>query len=184
MGRKNNRKMTTKILSSKTIDRLIRQSANSTIVLSKKSEESIEKIEIMAENNETFKALDIINSMKDDLTKAQSLLDEYRGKILKLDLAQQDILHYIENDTFNAPNGYSYAKALKILRLKRRYYKRQIPGLQSLTSLLEESINKAIRNITKDRDQFFNATFDDYRDRVLERGANVIESVTKLLDSM
>lgn len=62
-----------------------------------------------------------------------------------LDLKQQDILHYIENNTLNA-SGYSKAgKLLKQVRTKRREVKNEIEKLEHLQKLANKYNNKMIQ---------------------------------------
>jgi hypothetical protein len=70
-------------------------------------------------------------------------------EIGKCDLAQQDLLHKIENSTFNAAQGYKLAKELKEVREKRRGYKNDF-------TIIEEVKN----NFVKRYDQQLSKVFE------------------------
>ena len=57
------------------------------------------------------------------------------------DLKQQDLLHMIEGDNFNASEGYCLAKTIKDTRINRRNYKNEIKTLIMLKTVVDKHIN-------------------------------------------
>lgn len=84
---------------------------------------------------ELIKAIDTLNRFEEEKT---SLID----KQSYYDLAEQDILHTIENDNFNASDGYKLAKKIKNLRGERRQVKNQL----ELINEFQNNSNKLINN--------------------------------------
>ena len=64
----------------------------------------------------------------ENMIKAQSLVD----------LTQQDILHYIEANSFSASDGYKLAKQIKDIRQERREIKIEMDTIK----LLKEKVSK------------------------------------------
>lgn len=64
----------------------------------------------------------------------KNLLAEYNRQLSNIDIQISDILHFIENENFNASQGYGYAKKLKQLRMERRRVKIEIEPLRMLNS--------------------------------------------------
>lgn len=63
-----------------------------------------------------------------------NILVEYNKQLSNIDTQISDVLHFIENENFNAAQGYGYAKKLKQLRTERRRIKREIEPLRLLNS--------------------------------------------------
>ena len=65
----------------------------------------------------------------------QEVTDEFNRvekELSKMDLAEQDILHFIENENFNASQGFMYAKKLQEIRRDRRLVKKESATLKNL----------------------------------------------------
>lgn len=58
--------------------------------------------------------------------------NELKGKTRNYDLAEQDILHYIEFEKYDAPTGSRLLKKLKEIRIARREIKDEFEELQSI----------------------------------------------------
>ena len=67
--------------------------------------------------------------------------------LVKRDNAQQqDLLHMIENESFNASKGYQLAKTIKDLRVERRMVKNEFETLKQLKKgFVDESIKSLIQ---------------------------------------
>lgn len=80
------------------------------------------------------------------------ILLEYNRQLSNLDIQISDILHFIENENFNASQGYGYAKKLKQLRIERRRIKIEIEPLRMLNSTTLKNLQPlrcTMGNITK-----------------------------------
>lgn len=55
-----------------------------------------------------------------------------------IDLKQQDVLHYIENNNFSACEGYKLSKQLKDIRNERREIKTEIEAIKSLRDRIHQ----------------------------------------------
>lgn len=81
------------------------------------------------------------------IEQTNQLYNEYNKKMSNITLKIEDVLHYIENDNFNACQGYVYAKKLQELRQERRLIKNELEPLHMLKTRLENNIN--IRELSK-----------------------------------
>lgn len=87
---------------------------------------------------------DINNQIKDTFTKLSEDLSD-------IDKVEQQVLHEIEFKSFNAVEGYFYAKRLKEIRQKRREIKDTIQPFQSLfcyTTKNQHELNKIKKKIS------------------------------------
>jgi hypothetical protein len=82
---------------------------------------------------EVINAIDILNKFEDRKNILISNLSD-------LDLEEQDLLHYIETEKFNAVEGYKLSKKIKEIRLERRKVKNEL----SLVNLFQQNANKLI----------------------------------------
>jgi chromosome segregation ATPase len=95
-------------------------------------------------------ALNALKEIEDDSSNL--------GKELsRLDVAEQDILHIIENLKFNASQGFVLAKKLKEIRESRREIKHRLEQAKEIRAVL-----------------------DVYKDRLKDRGIKAIEKIDKL----
>jgi len=69
------------------------------------------------------------NNYINDLRKRYNELDGFKSKY---DLAEQDILHYIEFERYDAVTGSKLLKKLKEIRIQRREIKTEYEELQSI----------------------------------------------------
>ena len=71
------------------------------------------------------------------LNQAQDEYNLYSKQLSLLDLEAQDILHRLEYSSFNVVQGYTLAKQLKDVRVRRRAVKQHQEMLQVLVSNLK-----------------------------------------------
>ena len=96
-------------------------------------------------------------------------------------------MHFIENDTFNASQGYKYAKALQKIQNERRiigYELRAIQASKSKLRPLQGSIKEATRCTIKNINKFENLTelgTDSYNPRIL-KSANGDDILNQIID--
>lgn len=84
--------------------------------------------------------------------KIEKDFQELNNKLDTLNKAQQDILHELEFNTFNAAEGYKMAKSLKDIRNIRRDIKNEVETLTILKrdiGLAKKNINSTINEIHK-----------------------------------
>lgn len=65
-------------------------------------------------------------------------IEHYKKELSRLDLTEQDLLHFIEAENFSASRGYCLAKQIKEVREERRKIKNE---LETLYTLYEKFIN-------------------------------------------
>ncbi len=82
---------------------------------------------------EVINAIDILNKFED----RKSILI---NNLSDLDLEEQDLLHYIETEKFNAVEGYKLSKKIKEIRLERRKVKNEL----ALINIFQQNSNKLI----------------------------------------
>ena len=82
---------------------------------------------------EVINAIDILNKFEDRKSILISNLSD-------LDLEEQDLLHYIETEKFNAVEGYKLSKKIKEIRLERRKVKNEL----ALINIFQQNSNKLI----------------------------------------
>lgn len=82
------------------------------------------------------KAVNLIEIIVSSIKEVDIEFDRLIKEQSRLDLTQEDLLHLIENDNFNAAEGYFYAKRLKDVRMERRDVKNELEPLASLRDSL------------------------------------------------
>lgn len=82
---------------------------------------------------EVINAIDILNKFED----RKSILI---NNLSDLDLEEQDLLHYIETEKFNAVEGYKLSRKIKEIRLERRKVKNEL----ALINIFQQNSNKLI----------------------------------------
>lgn len=87
----------------------------------------------------TEQLLEIYNNIESDLNKYNKRRNELEGLEL-------DILHIIENENFNAAEGYKLAKMIKDARNERRDVKNEIEPLVTLKKNFVEKNIKELKN--------------------------------------
>lgn len=102
-----------------------------------------------------------LDELESIIKDAANILSNMRGNkaylinmLSNVDKEISDILHYIENYTFSACEGYKLAKALKVAREKRRKIKDQIEIIRYIdestgVSIANGFLNKNIRDMNE-----------------------------------
>ena len=88
---------------------------------------------LLEQIEEVINAIDILNKFEDRKSILISNLSD-------LDLEEQDLLHYIETEKFNAVEGYKLSKKIKEIRLERRKVKNEL----ALINIFQQNSNKLI----------------------------------------
>ena len=98
-------------------------------------------------------ATDYLNRITEVVNQADNEYKALAKQLSRLDLETQDVLHFIENENFNASQGFNLAKQLKEIRIKRRAVKQNLELLQVLLSNIDKpklaSVNKKLQNKTQ-----------------------------------
>jgi len=85
----------------------------------------------------TEQLLEIYDNINQDLEYFNHQIKEYQ-------FLEQDVLHMIENNKFNAAEGCKLANMIKDARIKRRYYKDE---LETMINLKKTFIDKNIEHL-------------------------------------
>lgn len=117
------------------------------------------------------------------------LLDNLNDQLRYVEMILNDIRHIIENETFNAAQGYDLAKSMQIVLRHRRNIKDDIEKLETMKkSLINETVNVVDLNrslMVKEANQKAERnTMDSYKFRVLE-GADIrIRHIRSMVDEL
>ena len=85
----------------------------------------------------TEQLLEIYNNIENEL-------NTYNNKVNELEGLEMDVLHIIENENFNAVQGYKLAKMIKDARMERRDLKNEV---QPLVTLKNSFIAKNVKEL-------------------------------------
>lgn len=80
------------------------------------------------------------------MSEIENEWEECRRQLSKCDLAQEDILHFIEFSNFNACQGYTFSNKLKEIRTQRRIIKDRMDQLFLLNNYNNEKAKGKIKN--------------------------------------
>jgi len=94
-------------------------------------------------------AYDYTNQIKDILRGIKQETVNMTKELYKINEQQDDLLHIIEGQKFNAVEGYKLAKMIKDLREKRRKLKNEIQTLEMIQYNLTNGINDRIEKVTQ-----------------------------------
>ena len=64
------------------------------------------------------------------INKIEKAYDDIKNEKSRLDLLREDLLHFVEGNTFNASQGYKYAKALQKIQNERRIVSDEFKSIQ------------------------------------------------------
>ena len=92
-------------------------------------------------------AVKTINNVYAELKKRFNELDAIKGQY---DMQEQDILHYIEFEKYDAVTGSKLLKKLKEIRIGRRNIKNEYEDLQSILCRLDNAGLKGYKRKQKD----------------------------------
>ncbi len=92
--------------------------------------------------------MNIVNfeDIEKELLIARNKFNELSQKQGEADKLQDEILHQLENNNFNACQGYQYSKALHDLRIRRRKIKQDLSEQQIILNMLEPFIKSYNKN--------------------------------------
>lgn len=108
------------------------------------------------------------------LNKIENTYEYFSNEQSRLDLLREDVLHFIENDTFNASQGYKYAKALQKIQNERRIISDEFKAIQILRERIkpmQDKIQKATSSTIKSVDKnesIRELGMDAYNPRILK----------------
>lgn len=112
-------------------------------------------------------AIKCINQIIEIVDQANSEYRALSGQLSSLDLETQDLLHFLENETFNVVRGYYLAKQLKDIRIKRRAIKKDLELFQILINSLDsidfKKINQKLYKKIENRENY------TYTPRILKK---------------
>ena len=83
--------------------------------------------------------MNVVQEINDFTAKIRNRYSELHKKNSEYDLSEQDILHYIEFEKYDAVAGSRILKKLKEIRIERRKIKDEFESLQSVMSKLTNS---------------------------------------------
>lgn len=81
------------------------------------------------------RAVEYIEKLSIIYDEIQEDYERYSSELKHQDLLQQDILHTIENESFNASRGYALAKMIQEVRVARRKVKDELEPLTMLNDM-------------------------------------------------
>lgn len=84
---------------------------------------------------------DLLKYMHKFFTSIDQEINDILQELSNVDLEQQDILHYIENNKLNASGYAKVGKLLKEIRLKRRKIKNDLDKLSTIRDNLTRKYN-------------------------------------------
>ena len=94
--------------------------------------------------------------LENTLNKIEKAYRDISNEKSRLDLLREDILHFVEGDTFNASQGYKYAKALQKIQNERRIISNELYAIQALRdrikpirSKIQEATYRTIQSVNK-----------------------------------
>lgn len=123
--------------------------------------------------------------------KIDEAYEESKNEMSRLDLMRQDVLHYIEGNTFNASEGYKYSKALQLISKERRqlkYEHEELELLRARTHRYSKQILKSAeetRTISMQNDIKRENGYRQYKPRVLGSldKNDILNQVLQILNS-
>ncbi|MGL5717119.1 MAG: hypothetical protein ACRCX2_29145 [Paraclostridium sp.] len=91
------------------------------------------------------KAKELALELESVVLRIQDEFKESTKELQRLDLMKEDVLHHMENNNFNANQGYKYAKALQVISKERRIVKNEYVVLHSLNQRIESLNDKILK---------------------------------------
>lgn len=95
------------------------------------------------------KAKNTISQILQLCEEAEQYFKEKSNRLSILDGMQQDILHMLEDDRFNAAEGYKYAKKLQEIRQERRIIKQEVETMLVFKPYMGNVISQAKKSQEK-----------------------------------
>ena len=109
---------------------------------------------------------DLVLELENVLSKIDKAFQDIKSEKSRLDLLREDILHFLESDTFNASQGYKYAKALQKIQNERRIISNEYYAIQALKDRI-----RPVRNQIKQATYFAKKKANQLEE-LSERGAD------------
>ena len=125
--------------------------------------------------------------LEDVINKIEKAYDDIKNEKSRLDLLREDLLHFIEGSTFNASQGYKYAKALQKIQNERRIVSDNFKSIQILydrINIIKDKINKATLqtiNIVNKNEKIAELGLNAYSPRIL-RNINKEDILSQVID--
>ena len=118
-------------------------------------------------------AIDYANQLMEIYDNVKKDMVELQKQLYECERLEQDYLHIIEGNNFNAAQGYKLAKLIQENRQKRRNIKNELKTMQMLKrAMVDKNINilKSIYGNIKREEQILKQLQEDavYTPRVLE----------------
>ena len=108
------------------------------------------------------------------LNKIDKAFQDIKSEKSRLDLLREDILHFLEDDNFNASQGYQYAKALQKIQNERRIVSNEYYAIQALKDKIrpvrdkiQQATSLTINRVNK-REQLRRLGEEAYNPRILK----------------
>lgn len=101
----------------------------------------MQKLYEKGESKRKMQVEDLLKYMHEFFTSIDKEIDNIAQELSNVDLEQQDILHYIENNNLNASGYAKVGKLLKEVRIKRRNIKNDLDKLNSIRDNLTRKYN-------------------------------------------
>ena len=101
----------------------------------------MQKLYEKGESKRKMQVEDLLKYMHEFFTSIDKEIDNIVQELSNVDLEQQDILHYIENNNLNASGYAKVGKLLKEVRIKRRNIKNDLDKLNSIRDNLTRKYN-------------------------------------------
>lgn len=137
------------------------------------------------------RAKELVLQLDNILKELELEYKKSKSESQRLENARQDILHHMENGTFDAVQGYKYAKSLQLISKERRVMKDEYDSLKILfnkinpiKSVINGGIIKSMNELNR-REDIRNKGHEAYNPRILgEIDKNdVISQVVDLINS-
>ena len=129
------------------------------------------------------KAVGYIEKLSVIYDEIQEDYKRYSNELKHQDLLQQDILHAIENESFNASRGYALAKMIQEVRIARRKVKNELEPLTMLNNMFVSETMEDLDTIStkiKNKDIILENIHENkvYRPRT-EEGKKIVANKNK-----
>lgn len=121
------------------------------------------------------------------INKIEKAYDDIKNEKSRIDLLREDLLHFVEGNTFNASQGYKYAKALQKIQNERRIVSDEFKSIQVLygkISMIKNQINKATLqtiNTVNKNEKIAELGLDAYSPRIL-RNVNKEDILSQVIN--
>ena len=125
--------------------------------------------------------------LENTINKIKKAYDDIKNEKSRLDLLREDLLHFVEGNTFNASQGYKYAKALQKIQNERRIVSDEFKSIQVLygkINMVKDKINEATLqtiNTVNKNEKIAELGLDAYSPRIL-RNVNKEDILSQVIN--